>query len=151
MKLNKLVVAMTVGMLSVSIPAFADGNAFTPLNFDDTSYNTSSTTSTNTKTVANNTPVTTSTTNTTAVSAQADSVANGNIQNAILQLDNAQTDIKNDLLNYKTKFQEVDNHYKLIRTERNNLKKQIKAIERRSVHTMFVLGRKARPRICKYA
>ena len=46
MKLNKLVVAMTVGMLSVSIPAFADGNAFTPLNFDDTSYNTSSTTST---------------------------------------------------------------------------------------------------------
>ena len=132
MKLNKLVVAMTVGMLSVSIPAFADGSAFTPLNFDETSYSTSSTTSTNTKSVANNTPVTTSTTNTTAVSAQADSVANGNIQNAILQLDNAQTDIKNDLLNYKTKFQEVDNHYKLIRTERNNLKKQIKAIERRS-------------------
>ena len=133
MKLNKLIVAMTVGMLAASIPAFADGNAFTPLNFDDTSYNTSSTTNTTSKTVANNTPLTTSTTNTTSAgSAQADSVANGNIQNAILQLDNAQTDIKNDLLNYKTKFQEVDNHYKLIRTERNNLKKQIKAIERRS-------------------
>ena len=129
MKLNKLVVAMTVGMLSVSVPAFADGNAFTPLNFDDTSYNTSSTTTTTTKTVASNTPATTSTANTTsAVSAQADSVANGNIQNAILQLDNAQTDIKNDLLNYKTKFQEVDNHYKLIRTERSNSKEEAKIL-----------------------
>ena len=114
MKLNKLVVAMTVGMLSVSVPALADGNAFTPLNFDDTAYNTSTTNSTtSTKTIANSNTASTSNI-TSAVSQTDNSVANGNIQNAILQLDNAQTDIKNDLLNYKTKFQEVDNNYKLI-------------------------------------
>ena len=56
---------------------------------------------------------------------------NGNIQNAILQLDNAQVDIRNDLLNCKTKYADVDAQYKLVKTERKALKKQVSTIEKR--------------------
>ena len=91
--------------------AYADGNAFTPLNFNDTSYGT---------TKAN------SAVNT--VSSDGEAIGNGNIQNAIQQLDNAQIDIRNELLNVKTKYADVDAQYKLIKTERASLKKQVKAV-----------------------
>ena len=93
--------------------AFADGNAFTPLNFNDTSYG-----GTGSSTVANTVP-------------ENDATGNSNIQNAIQQLDNAQIDIRNDLLNAKTKYADVDAQYKLIKAERVSLKKQVRAIEKR--------------------
>ena len=57
---------------------FADGNAFTPLNFNDTEYGNSTTTKTNSA-FAKQVP----TSDTAAI-------GNGNIQNAIQQLENAQ-------------------------------------------------------------
>ena len=95
--------------------AFADGNAFTPLNFNDTSFGSSAP----------------STYTTPASNLAEEAIGNGNIQNAISQLDNAQTDIRNDLLNCKTKFADVDAQYKLIKSERNALKKQVRSIEKR--------------------
>ena len=96
--------------------AFADGNAFTPLNFNDTAY--SRTTTSYTSQAAN-------------AIAEAEAIGNGNIQNAITQLENAQVDIRNDLLNCKTKFADVDAQYKLIKAERAALKKQVKTVENR--------------------
>lgn len=96
---------------------FADGNAFTPLDFNDTAYGSATTA---TKPAVSYTS-----------SADGDAVGNGNIQNAIQQLDNAQVDIRNDLLNCKTKYADVDAQYKLIKTERKALKKQVNAIEKR--------------------
>ena len=94
---------------------FADGNAFTPLNFNDTAF------SGTTTTVKNQ-----------AVNAvQEEAIGNGNIQNAISQLENAQIDIRNDLLNCKTKYADVDAQYKLIKAERASLKKQVRAVEKR--------------------
>ena len=92
--------------------AMADGNAFTPLNFNDTQYGSpaAATAATSTKKAA------TTATTTANSSLDGDAVGNGNIQNAILQLDNAQVDIRNDLLNCKTKFADVDAQYKLIKT-----------------------------------
>ena len=58
-------------------------------------------------------------------------IGNDNIQNAILELDNAQVGIRNDLLNYKTKYADVDAQYKLIKNERGMLYKQVKSIEKR--------------------
>ena len=98
--------------------AYADGNAFTPLNFNDTQYGTG----------AKSTLVTPSQS---VVSSDEDAIGNGNIQNAIQQLDNAQIDIRNDLLNCKTKYADVDAQYKLIKSERAALKKQVRSIERR--------------------
>ena len=110
-KLLMTVCALTV----VTGAAMADGNAFTPLNFNDTAFGTTRAT---TPTAAVNT-------------AEAEAVGNGNIQNAIQQLDNAQIDIRNELLNYKTKYADVDAQYKLVKTERAALKKQVKSVEKR--------------------
>ena len=106
---------LTLGILcAFSSIAFADGNAFTPLNFNDTNYGT---------TTVSNSPVNTISDN--------EAIGNGNIQNAIQQLDNAQIDIRNELLNTKTKFADVDAQYKLVKTERAALKKQVRSVEKR--------------------
>ncbi len=103
-------------LLVMSGMAYADGSAFTPLNFNDTSYGNGSDSSSMSSFV---TPI------------SDEAIGNGNIQNAISQLENAQVDIRNDLLNCKTKFSDVDAQYKLIKAERNALKKQIRSVERR--------------------
>lgn len=100
--------------LACSTAAFADGNAFTPLNFDDASYS-----------------GTKSTVVTPAQTTNQDVVGNDKMQSAILQLDNAQVDVRNELLNYKAKYSDVDAQYQLIKAERKALGKQVKSIERR--------------------
>lgn len=135
---NKFI--LTLGALTIaSNLAFADGNAFTPLNFDD------------------NVPVSTPAPKATPTQAKTSNpisnalskvmpakdvpaietapgeipIGNDNIQNAILELDNAQVGIRNDLLNYKAKYADVDAQYRLIKNERTMLSKQVKSIERR--------------------
>ena len=110
---------LTLGVLcAVSGIVYADGNAFTPLNFNDTSYGTVS-------------PAKNATNTAKIAATETEAVGNGNIQNAIQQLDNAQIDIRNELLNVKTKYADIDAQYKLIKTERASLKKQVNAVERR--------------------
>lgn len=112
-------IIMTLGIIAlVSGAAYADGNAFTPLNFNDTAYGV---------------PTTSNSTSSSTYTAQTaeEAIGNGNIQNAISQLENAQTDIRNDLLNCKTKYADVDAQYKLVKAERATLKKQIRSIEKR--------------------
>lgn len=93
--------------------AYADGNAFTPLNFNDTAYGSSSASQKSFNSIIE------------------EATGNGSIQNAISQLESAQVDIRNDLLNYKTKYNDVDAQYKLIKEERASLKKQVRNIEKR--------------------
>ena len=123
--MKKIVLTMAMFATMTGI-AMADGNAFTPLNFNDTQYGNPAPTS---ATVATSTTKKAATQ--AASSVEGDAVGNGNIQNAILQLDNAQVDIRNDLLNCKTKFADVDAQYKLIKTERQALKKQVRTVEKR--------------------
>lgn len=114
--MKRIIIALGLSLL-VTGSAFADGNAFTPLNFNDTTYGK---------------PVATSySAQATSAIAEAEAIGNGNIQNAISQLENAQIDIRNDLLNCKTKFADVDAQFKLIKSERASLKKQVKTIEKR--------------------
>ena len=113
--MKKLVYVLGLSLI-LSSAAYADGNAFTPLNFNDTSYG--------------------KTTNSYAAQAvnamaEAEAIGNGNIQNAISQLENAQFDIRNELLNCKTKYADVDAQFKLIKSERAALKKQVRAVESR--------------------
>ena len=99
-------IVLTLGLLAaVNCAAMADGNAFTPLNFNDTQYGSTTTTTTSTKSAP------------AASSAEGDAVGNGNI--------------RNDLLNCKTKYADVDAQYKLVKTERKALKKQVSTIEKR--------------------
>lgn len=94
----------------------ADGNAFTPLDFNDTQYNA---------------PATTYTQPMAKGVVETDAVGNPSMQNAILQLDNAQVDIRTELMNSKTRFAEVDAQYKAIKAERKALKKQVRTVEKR--------------------
>ena len=123
MKRIVLTMAMFATMTGI---AMADGNAFTPLNFNDTQYGNPAPTSTTAATSTAKKVATQA-----ASSVEGHAVGNGNIQNAILQLDNAQVDIRNDLLNCKTKYADVDAQYKLIKTERQALKKQVRTVEKR--------------------
>lgn len=107
-------IVLTLGVLcAFSGLAFADGNAFTPLNFNDTSYGNTSNASSAVNTIPD------------------EAIGNGNIQNAVQQLENAQSDIRNELLNVKTKYADIDAQYKLVKSERAALKKQVRAVEKR--------------------
>ena len=100
--MKKVIIALGIGLMFSNV-AYADGNAFTPLNFNDTAYG-KQTNSYATQAIN-------------AIS-EAEAIGNGNIQNAITQLENAQVDIRNELLNCKTKYTDVDAQYKLIKAER---------------------------------
>ena len=115
-KVFKTAIFSTALFLACSNIASADGNAFTPLTFDDASYGTPST----------KTTVTTPNT----IKAK-DLVGNDDMQSAIIKLDNAQVDVRNELLNVKAKYAEVDAQYQAVKAERNALNKQIRSIEKR--------------------
>ncbi len=102
-------------LLILSTAAYADSNAFTPLNFNDTGNKQA------TK------PAVVPAVNTLTEEA----IGNGNIQSAITQLESAQSDIRNDLINIRTKYADVDAQYKLIKAERTSLRQQIRSIEKR--------------------
>ena len=117
---------LTLGLvLACSMAAYADGNAFTPLNFDDTVYGNPAPVRTSSTANTIQAPVSTST------SVVEEPAGNTKMQNAIIQLDNAQVDVRNELLNYKSKYSDVDAQYKAVKAERKALDKQIKTIEKR--------------------
>lgn len=115
--MKKIIPVLGLSFMLTSI-AYADGNAFTPLNFNDTAYSSTSSGSSYSAQAIN-------------AMAESEAIGNGNIQNAISQLENAQVDIRNDLLNCKTKYADVDAQYKLVKAERAALKKQVRAVEKR--------------------
>ena len=59
------------------------------------------------------------------------SAQTGNFNNALFELDSAQVNIRNELLEYRAKYQEVDTQYQLIKEQRRVLNNQIKSIERK--------------------
>lgn len=110
---------LTLSILLACQAAFADGNAFTPLNFDD----------------ATMTPIRTSAATTTAAPANTiqkyDQIGNAKMQSAITSLDNAQVEVRNELLDIKTKYADIDAKYQAIKAQRKALDKQIRGLERR--------------------
>lgn len=117
-KILRNAIFSTALLLACSSAVYADGNAFTPLNFDDTAYGVNSAPATSTSTPVNSLQ-------------QTQQVGNENMQNAILQLDNAQVDVRNQLLDCKAKFAEIDAQYRTIKQEREAINKQVKEIEKK--------------------
>ena len=109
-------------MLSTGL-AFADAK-FTPLNFDDSN--------------SIKAPVTTTSTTVSGVQAKgsdlldpAQVTGGTKMQSAILQIDNAQIEVRNNLLNYRAKYSEIDARYNSVKAERKQAKKQIKQAEKK--------------------
>ncbi|MCQ2789431.1 MAG: hypothetical protein MJ229_03525 [bacterium] len=118
------IVAGVAFSLACANTAFADGNAFTPLDFND-SYSAPKAAPAAAKDLTSK-----AVSDISAASGEVP-IGNDSIQNAILELDNAQVGIRNDLLNYKAKYADVDAQYKLIKNERAMLAKQVRSIEKR--------------------
>lgn len=112
---TKLALSFTLCAMCTGI-AMADGTAFTPLNFDDTVYNGSGSSNAQTTTIN---------------SAAAEAAGNESMQSAILKLDNAQVEVRNELLNAKTQYADVDAQYTSLKAQRKALKTQVRSIERR--------------------
>ena len=113
-------------LLGISLACTGIANAesiFTPLNFSDAEY----TTTNSTKIAAESIPVK----NPTTITSTTEVSGSKNMQSAISELDNAQVEVRNELLKYKTKYSEVDANYNTVKTERAALAKQIKACEKK--------------------
>ncbi len=120
-KTSKIFAISLFFTLACSSAAFADGNAFTPLNFDNTNY-------------YNSNVRTSDATNTSTLSGSAvtqEVTGSSDMQDAILKLDNAQVDVRGDLLNLKAKYADIDAQYKAIKNERKSINKQLKSTEKR--------------------
>ncbi len=117
---------ITASMLLTSACAFADGNAFTPLNFDDTAYSVpSSPTVKSTSTYSSS--------GSQGIVEQSSNVKTGNVelQSAISKIDTALDNIRNEQNTCKAKYAEIDNQYKYVKDQRRNMKKQVRANEKR--------------------
>lgn len=116
---------LTLSVMAVSSGiAMAETTQFTPLNFDDsTTIRTRNTTTSAayTATEAKGTDM-----------LDPSQVTGGTkMQNAILQIDNAQVELRNKLLNAKSVYAEVDTKYETTKAQRKAAKKQIKYLEKK--------------------
>ena len=59
------------------------------------------------------------------------SIESTNLQNALMQLDGAQVEIRNQLLKYKSEYSDIDTQYKLIKEQRSQKAKLIRETEKK--------------------
>ena len=76
-------------------------------------------------------PVRTSVTKVNPAQPTVTAVEADNLQNALVQLDSAQVEIRNQLLQYRSEYTELDNQYKLIKEQRRLKGKQVRYTERK--------------------
>ena len=126
MKTISKLFAILFGMAVIaSNTAMAESAQFTPLNFNDsTAIRTSSTSSSSTASQA-------IPTDKNALLDPSQVTGGSKMQNAILQLDNAQIEVRNQLLQSKTTYTEVDSRLKATKAERKAAKRKMKQAEKR--------------------
>lgn len=126
-EMKKISQIFAIGLSLIIITAgfaCAETTKFTPLNFDESN--------------AIKAPATTTSKTVSGVQAKSTDLLDPNqvtggtkMQDAILQIDNAQIEVRNNLLNYKNKYSEVDARYKAVKEERKAAKKQVKQAEKK--------------------
>ncbi len=114
--------ALVMGLAVVSTTAsFAETTQFTPLNFNDAPAVRTTSSASITDPNAKGSDI-----------LDASQVTGGTkMQNSILQIDNAQVEIRNKLLNYRANYAEINSKYENTRAERKAAKKQIKYAEKK--------------------
>ena len=120
---NILSIALSLIIITAGFSC-AETTKFTPLNFDESN--------------AIKAPATTTSKTVSGVQAKSTDLLDPNqvtggtkMQDAILQIDNAQVEVRNNLLNYKNKYSEVDARYQAVKEERKAAKKQVKQAEKK--------------------
>ncbi|MBO6181674.1 hypothetical protein J6O86_08325 [bacterium] len=123
MKLSKIFASLLcVSILSVG-SAMAE-TSFTPLNFDESN--------------AVKAPATTTSRTVSGVQAKgtdlldpAQVTGGTKMQTAITEIDKAQMEVRNNLLNYKAKYAEIDSKYQTTKAERAAMRKQVRQAEKK--------------------
>ena len=122
MKKISKAMATALSIMILTGSATLAATTFTPLNFDDSSAVKTNTTKKITATVDENSNV----------MLDPSQVTGGmKMQSAILQLDNAQVEVRNQLLDYRANYTEIDSRLKTTKEERKAAKKKIKQAEKR--------------------
>lgn len=118
MKTRKLAL-IALGAALITGSAVMAETKFTPLNFDDS------------KAVQSTSTEVKATQNSGTIMLDPSQVTGGNkMQSAILQLDNAEVEVRNKLLNYRTNYAEIDGKYQTTKAERKAARKKIKQAEK---------------------
>lgn len=140
MKKNIVYVALAstfvLGSTQFFLTASADAMPYEPV-FESMPITESITTTANVDTVkaTSTTPaitkVSASATNTQNTVNMNNSVESNNLQNALMQLDGAQVEIRNQLLQYKTEYTDLDNQYKILKEQRAAKAKQVRETEKK--------------------
>jgi len=123
MKLSKIFASLLCfSILSVG-SAMAE-TSFTPLNFDESN--------------AVKAPATTTSRTVSGVQAKgtdlldpAQVTGGTKMQTAITEIDKAQMEVRNNLLNYKAKYAEIDSKYQTTKAERAAMRKQVRQAEKK--------------------
>lgn len=123
MKLSKIFASLLcVSVLSIG-SAMAE-TSFTPLNFDESN--------------AVKAPATTTSRTVSGVQAKgtdlldpAQVTGGTKMQTAITEIDKAQMEVRNNLLNYKAKYAEIDSKYQTTKAERAAMRKQVRQAEKK--------------------
>ena len=123
MKLSRIFASLLcVSLLTVGA-AIADPS-FTPLNFDESN--------------AVKAPATTTSRTVSGVQAKstdlldpAQVTGGTKMQTAITEIDKAQMEVRNNLLNYKAKYAEIDSKYQTTKAERAAMRKQVRQAEKK--------------------
>lgn len=84
-----------------------------------------------TMTPVNNTIAATQTTTPAVNNTTAATVESGNLQSALMQLDSAQVEIRNQLIQYKSEYANLDNEFKTIKEQRAAKAKLVKETEKK--------------------
>ena len=139
MKKNIVYVALAstlvLGSAQFFLSANADGMPYEPV-FESMPITESITTANvdtvkTTSTTPTITKVSASTSNAQNTVNMNNSVESNNLQNALMQLDGAQVEIRNQLLQYKTEYTDLDNQYKVIKEQRAAKAKQVRETEKK--------------------
>ncbi len=120
-KISKVLAGTLCTVMLSSGIALAEAT-FTPLNFDDSP---AITTTKSTKTVTAAEPKGTDL-------LEPSQITGGlKMQSSIVDIDNAQVELRNRLLNYRAEYSEIDSRYNTTKAERKTAKQKIKCAEKK--------------------
>ena len=135
--MKKNFIISTLALFCISGCAFANGMVFDPTQYSSSEipvtktnpnpnmYTSSAAKLPTTKTINGNIQAQSN------LAQDAISDQSGNFNNALFELDAAQVNMRNELLDYKAKYQEIDTQFQLIKEQRRILANQIKTVEKR--------------------
>ncbi|MGN0014524.1 MAG: hypothetical protein ACI37T_03805 [Candidatus Gastranaerophilaceae bacterium] len=130
-RITKFGFFIVTSALLATAPAFADGLVFDPESYPQTVDIVAASSTNTSNTPVRNINYNTAPKSTTTGNMSVQTRENNNLQNALFELDSAQVDVRNQLLDAKAKYTNIDNQYKMIKEQRKIQKKAVRDGEKR--------------------